>query len=915
MSEIKIMLVEDDSITAYSISKMLESLNYSVSDIFASGEQALKQIAANKPDLILMDIVLEGAMDGIEAATYIKENLDIPVVYITSSSDRDTLERAKKSEPYGYIIKPISISELYSTIETVLYRHRLSQKLKHSESLYRTLVETISQGIVEYNREGIVTFCNESFSAMTGYQKEEIIGKSFDSFILNRDIKFTFDLSEGMTSGPGRSYTRYYDVINNAQGKHIDVQIDWDFKHEESGEFTGIIAVITNITERKYSEILREIEHDAAIYLSTAPEINDALEKVTEILSLLPDIKASCLYYKKNSIQKMALGACVNIMNEIKNRIKEFMPGSDEYDLLIGDKTSQYEGSSLPGALKQLSDEPAHNSAVLVPIISEKYYQASLLCVFHQKNGISPALQNTLETIAAHTGSVIKRMTVEEALKKSEARYRRLIETMNDGIFILNQDNTISYANDKFCKLLGFSIEEISGAPVTGFMDNLNKRIFLMVMGSGYVAEYRSIDMEWINKSGSVVYSILSPQIMKESETGREERFAVVTDITEHKKMEQELIKIQKLESLSLLAGGIAHDYNNILTGILGNINLAKINFEPESDIYGILDEAEQASLKARDISQQLLTFSKGGDPVKKPVNIRDILYGSASFSLRGSNVKSEFFIADDLWIVDVDEAQFSQVIDNIIINAMQAMPRGGTVKVFAENAVVSTIDSLPLREGKYVKVSIKDHGMGIPEEYSEKIFDLFFTTKQKGNGIGLATSFSIIKKHSGHLSYESIPGKGTTFHVYLPASGSELNTKKTVSLKRSPEKHGRILVMDDEEIIRKIVQKMLTKIGYAVDTAHEGNEAIEMYRKAAGNNKKYDMVLMDLTVPGGMGGREATEKILEIDPAAIIVASSGYANDPIRINYMQYGFKNFLPKPFKIDELVSIINSSMLEV
>lgn len=906
MNDPKILIVEDDAITALGLRRMLENLKYDVVAIARSGSETLELSDKMRPDIVLMDIVLEGSIDGIETAGRIRKSFDIPVVYITSSTDQQTLERAKKTEPYGYIIKPVSMNELYSTIETVLYRHRLGQKLKHSESLYRTLVETISHGIVEYNREGIVTFCNESFCAMTGYGKNEIIGREFGSFITNEGL--TFDLTAEKASG--QKYTRYYDVIKNIGGRLIDVQIDWDFKYDEDGGFTGVIAVITDITDRRQSEILRQVEHESAMVLGTAPGLREALDRLVPVLGGIPDISAACIYMTDEKNEDLLLASFAGPDQECIGESARIAPGTDEYDLLIGG-ASHIGAGILPGVLGRLQARLNAAGATIIPIRKEEDPAIFLLSFSNKESPLSQAVMNTIEMIAAHAGSVINRILAEAALHASEAKYRQLVETMMDGIFIFSPDNIITYANTRLCHILGYPIEEIIGRAATDFLDESNGKVFLIAAKPGAPDRVKSIDIEWITKNGSTVQSILSLQSIGYGTNESEERFAVVTDITDHKKIEQELMKIQKFESLSLLAGGIAHDYNNILTGILGNINLAKLNIDRESDIFEILDEAERASLKARDISQQLLTFSKGGEPIKKPLDIRALLYSASSFTLRGSNVKPEFYIADNLWIAEADEGQLNQVIDNILINAIQAMPEGGTIQVLAENVHVTEGSGLPLGDGRYVKISVRDQGTGIPEEYSNKIFDLFFTTKKTGNGIGLATSFSIIKKHSGHLSFDTKLGEGTTFHVYLPASDKIPLEEKTIALGEIPE-HGKILVMDDEEIIRKIVKRMLTKTGFTVDQASDGAEAIDMYERAAGNGDPYSIVLMDLTVPGGMGGKEAAEKILEINPSAIIIASSGYANDPIGTNFREFGFSYFLPKPFEMNELVSAINETM---
>jgi CheY-like chemotaxis protein len=298
-----------------------------------------------------------------------------------------------------------------------------------------------------------------------------------------------------------------------------------------------------------------------------------------------------------------------------------------------------------------------------------------------------------------------------------------------------------------------------------------------------------------------------------------------------------------------------------------------------------------------------LLTFSKGGAPIKKTESITEVIKDSAEFALRGSNVKCEFFIPNDIWPTEIDKGQISQVISNLIINADQAMPGGGIIKVRVENLVVSAEHALPIKEGKYVKIEIEDEGIGIHKEHLARIFDPYFTTKQRGSGLGLATSYSIIKKHDGYITVESELGVGTTFYIYLPASSKQILTKKEFE-ERPILGKGRILVMDDEKVVRDVTGILLKHIGYDVEFAKDGVEAIELYKKAEESKQPFDAVIVDLTVQGGMGGEQMIKKLLEIDPNVKAIVSSGYSTDAIMSNFKQYGFSGVVTKPYRIAEL-----------
>jgi nitrogen-specific signal transduction histidine kinase/ActR/RegA family two-component response regulator len=384
----------------------------------------------------------------------------------------------------------------------------------------------------------------------------------------------------------------------------------------------------------------------------------------------------------------------------------------------------------------------------------------------------------------------------------------------------------------------------------------------------------------------------------------------VLRDVTENKRIEEELIKAQKLESLGVLAGGIAHDFNNLLTAILGNVSLAKMYADGQEKVIQRLDEAEKASLRAKDLTQQLLTFAKGGAPVKRTASISDVVKDSVKFALRGSNVRCVFDVAQSLWPVEIDEGQISQVVHNLIINACQAMPTGGTILVQAENTTVWPDQDVgsPLGEGKYVKLSVQDEGQGIPSDILPKIFDPYFTTKKRGSGLGLATSYSILKNHDGLITVESEVGKGTTFSIHLPVSLGEESEKKP--FRDAPlYGNGRILVMDDEEMLRAFVGELLGMLGYDVMFAADGHETIEKYRNARECGSPFDCVLMDLTIPGGMGGKETIEKLLQIDPQVRAVVSSGYSDDPVMADFRKYGFLGVVAKPYDATELSDILN------
>jgi CheY-like chemotaxis protein len=341
----------------------------------------------------------------------------------------------------------------------------------------------------------------------------------------------------------------------------------------------------------------------------------------------------------------------------------------------------------------------------------------------------------------------------------------------------------------------------------------------------------------------------------------------------------------------------------------MGNLSLAKLYVNPDNKAYQLLEMAEKASELTRGLTAQLLTFAKGGAPVKKVESIARIITDSAGFVLRGSNVRCAFTLPSELWEVEVDPGQMSQVINNLIINADQAMADGGVITVRAENSFISAGTIHPLREGRYVHIVISDQGDGIPEENLTKIFDPYFTTKSKGSGLGLASVYSIIMKHDGYVTVESLPGQGTTFHLYLPASNAAPAGDQPLSQGRKQGSgSGRLMVMDDEDVVRSTARDILEHLGYHVDLCADGTAALDLYREALAAGRPYRAVFMDLTIPGGMGGKVAMKKLLEIDRNAKGIVISGYSNDPILARYREYGFGGVVAKPFNVEEIVDLL-------
>ena len=383
----------------------------------------------------------------------------------------------------------------------------------------------------------------------------------------------------------------------------------------------------------------------------------------------------------------------------------------------------------------------------------------------------------------------------------------------------------------------------------------------------------------------------------------------ILRDTTWEARLAEEKARSQRMESLGVLAGGIAHDFNNSLTAIISGLELSKLRGGRDGST-DILEEVERAAVSARGLTQQLLTFSRGGAPVSRPMRIAGMIRKTAGFVLSGTNCDLDFRAEEGLWPVEADESQISQVVNNLVLNARQAMPSGGTITIRVSNRKLDRSASLPLSPGRYVMVDIQDQGTGIPEELLPRIFDPYFTTKGEGSGLGLATTHSIISRHGGHIEVDSSPGEGTGFSILLPAAGEIPEERATTCTEE--DIRGRVLLMDDDRSVLLTASQLMEALGCTVVTASDGSEAIEAYRRALEEGAGFDAVIMDLTVQGGMGGAAASREIADMDPDATLVVSSGYSNDPVMADYADYGFVACIAKPYTLSELRSLLASVM---
>jgi PAS domain S-box-containing protein len=588
------------------------------------------------------------------------------------------------------------------------------------------------------------------------------------------------------------------------------------------------------------------------------------------------------------------------------------MPGSYYHEPLffgVNPRQGQF-ASQLDAYLRQAKVDPhGRLNRAYEHWFGQTYFQKRL--IFLSKNYLWILLA-VLATITlfivfnAMLRSKVRKSVREIARQKSY--FENLFKIIPAGIVILDEEDRVIDTNQEFHHLFGFSLDEIKGRRLTDLIntaDTLPQAVSLVRKAQS--GERVFADGRRRNKYGEMLdlHIIASPIVY----AGRVQGIiGIFLDISERKRMEEEIIKSKNIESVGVLAGGIAHDFNNMLTGILGNISVAR-RLTPDEPARDILEKAEKAALKASGLTQQLLTFSKGGYPVKKVVSLPNLVRDALDLVISGSNVRADLRVDDGVSACEVDVTQLVQVIHNLLLNAREAMPGGGIVDIRIGTHVQAGEDDF-LRQGNYVFLAIRDHGPGIAAADLQRIFVPYFTTKKTGSGLGLAIAYSIVNKHNGYIKVDSSDGAGATFTVFLPASPKKISPEAKTP--RSAERQARILLMDDEEIVREVFADMLQDTPYRVDLASVSGEALEKFIAARDAGVPYDLVFLDLTGPGDIGGIKTLERIRSVDPQVTAIAISGYSVSEVSSHPGRFHFSDFLAKPFLPDELLNIISRNL---
>jgi PAS domain S-box-containing protein len=754
------------------------------------------------------------------------------------------------------------------------------EKIRQLVKEQQIILNTLATGVM-YTSQRKVVWANDAFRTIFGYSKSESDG--LDARKLYADVKDYERVGREGYACVAKGETYSTEVLGRKKdGSTFWVNISGRAVDADDA-LKGVISAIQDINDRKMAE--EEL-------LKTHRLLRSISESSTDVI-YVKDLHGRYLLFNKEAAR--ATG-----------KKPEEVLGTNDYVLFPADEADTV--MDRDRKVMESGKVMTYEEVLTTPdgIVT---YLSSKGPIYNEKSEVVG-----LFGIARN---ITERKLAETKIMESEKLIRNILDTVDEGFIVVDRNFRILLANKTYCSHLNSTDDKVVGRHCYEVTHKSLRPCFeegedcavshVFATGEPGNSIHRHQDPK-----GDILYVETKAFPIMDSSGAITSVIETIQDITEKYLLEEERLKTQKLEAIGTLAGGIAHDFNNLLQGVFGYISMTKMTFDDKERSLAMLDQAEKALHMSVNLTTQLLTFSKGGKPVKKKVTLQPVIENSVRFALSGSRADYRIKFDSDLWQVEADEGQIGQVIQNIVLNADQAMPVGGTIVITAKNVQASK-KKIPQisEEDKYVEISIKDNGIGISKESITKIFDPYFTTKVKGSGLGLATCYSIIKNHRGVINVSSKVGRGTTFYIYLPAIEPEKEDRQSSELSPFARK-GKILVMDDEELIRDLAGEMIEALGHKVELAEHGEEAIRKYEAAMESGNPFDIVILDLTIRGGMGGRETIERLFSVNPKIKAIVSSGYSYDNAVSDYHNYGFCARLTKPYKLQELSDTLNKLM---
>lgn len=739
--------------------------------------------------------------------------------------------------------------------------------------------DAVAYGLFIIDLTGCYRYVNPAGVAMSGYTREEILSSCVSLLCFPEDAPAAFE--------------RY-----RAEWIKGAVIPEYRLRKKDGSEIW--VELTMNPFKFKGEDLCLCIKRDITAFRRSAMDIQTTITARTEELKKANDLlfaimdNSNAIIFLKDADGRFSF---VNRQYELLFKTtRDEVRGRSDYDLFpveFADRLREHDELVLEAnAPMEFEEDILHPDGSVHTYIVLKF--------------TIPTMPGSVCGIATN---ITARKTAEDAVKRSEELLNSAQEIAGLGSWNWDIAKDRLTWSDEIYRIFGVAPKSV-GATYEAFMDFVHPDDKEFVKKSIYGALYSKkpyLIEHRIVKPDKAVRTVRGQGEVKFDMDGKPcSMVGTIHDITDYKRLEGEILNVQKLETVGALAGGIAHDFNNLLLGILGSVSIVKAQIKPGDKGFNMLDNIEKTALRAKNLTRQFLTFSRGGEPIREDASIEEIVRTTAGLVLKGTGINAYISFPSDLMRVKIDEGQIAQVINNIILNAVHAMPEGGRLDITGENSVVSKDSHLPLPHGDYVRIRVKDSGSGIAKENISRVFDPFFTTKAKASGLGLTVSFSIIKKHGGHITVESTDGAGAAFSIYLPSVQKEAMMTGIEAEGRS--NGGKVLVMDDEEIVRDVSGEMLEILGYKADFAVDGAEAIKKYAEAMDRGEPFSAVIMDLTIPGGMGGVDVVKKLREMHPGIKAIVSSGYSNDPIMSDYRHYGFCAVIAKPYRVSEFGKVI-------